>query len=124
MLYFFLVTNLLVFVLLPCRHVVVESWYPNRRVEVFCNIHDYNYYVQRDGCYPEYFTIKACLGNCPSYVLPLQDVPFFQSKCQTCRATALETKRFHLRDCEDGVERRVLIDSAIYCECGEYEKCY
>ena len=87
-------------------------------VEIFCNLEKYKVKIDREGCAKEqYFPVKACLGNCRSLEKPLQDVPFFRSACQMCKATKINKLRFTLDNCDTGIDNIVFIDSAVQCAC-------
>ena len=99
-----------------------DAWSYNN-IETFCYRQQYNRTVRRDGCDPESFVVHACLGNCRSYQKPLQDVPYFQSVCLCCKASEKATKEFTLTSCRADVDKRVVIESAVTCNCERTDTC-
>lgn len=95
-------------------------WY-SKEIDVFCEKEDYSVQVEHPGCPSQDFLVKACLGNCRSFELPIQNSPFFKSKCETCRAKHTEKKAFRLHGCAPGVNTLVHIESALSCECTLFE---
>lgn len=91
--------------------------------DIFCNKQSYSVTVKRKGCKTEKFVVSACLGNCPSYQKPLQDSPYFQSKCYSCRASRVVNKEFLLSECVQQVDRLVTIESAEACACKQSDAC-
>ena len=101
-----------------------KDMWKSQSIEVFCRVQDYRVKIEREGCQTNHFTVKACLGNCRSFELPLQDVPYFTSKCQTCTASEFTNKKFQLTNCTNPyVERSVVIESAVSCSC-KTSPCY
>ena len=94
----------------------------SQSIEVFCKVEDYRVKIEREGCKTNHFLVKACLGNCRSYEVPLQDVPYFTPKCQTCTASEFTNKKFQLTN-YTGVEKTVVIESAVSCSC-KTSPCY
>ena len=86
-------------------------------MDIYCNIEDYNVRIDRKGCDSESFEVKACLGVCRSYELPLQHSPYFRTACQLCRTKEIERKMFYLMNCEREEDKVVFIDSALSCSC-------
>lgn len=86
-------------------------------MDIFCNLEDYSVKIDREGCDRQYFPVKACLGNCRSFEKPLQDNPFFMSACQLCQTTKINKYQFSLNRCDEGVDRTVIIESAVECAC-------
>ena len=99
-----------------------DPW-SRQSIEVFCKAEDYNVKVRRQGCETQNFNVKACLGNCRSFDQPLQDVPFFTSRCQLCKADVVTKKKFSLDRCNDNMDKSVFIESAVTCSCITSE-CY
>lgn len=93
-------------------------------VEEICTKQRYSRKVERPGCSKtQSFVVDACIGNCISYDEPLADVPYFQSKCQVCKAVRTEFKEFYLAHCENEDDRKVEIESALECSCVFIDDC-
>jgi len=99
-----------------------DAWSYNN-IETFCYRQQYNRTVRREGCKPESFVVHACLGNCRSYQKPLQDVPYFQSVCLCCKASVKTTQKFTLASCRENIDTRVVIESAVACNCETTDTC-
>ena len=107
--------NLLI--LLVCMGFVSGDPWSRQHIPIFCQQHDYKVRVEREGCDSNHFIVKACVGNCRSFEQPLQDVPYFTSRCQLCKAATFVKEKFELQGCTQGVDSTVLIQSASSCSC-------
>ena len=118
----FSVNYLVIMVVMFTECYMADVWNKND-IDIFCNLEEYGVKVERPGCPAQEFLVKACLGNCRSFELPIQQSPYFQSKCETCRAEKTEKVMHVLQGCDAGVDRTVYIDSAVSCKCSVFE-CY
>lgn len=85
---------------------------------VYCNAENYTKQISHVGCSSEHVIVRACLGTCSSYSLPLPHRPYFKSVCHCCKASGLQERAFTLKKCDPGVTSPVFrIQSATTCSC-------
>ena len=90
---------------------------PFDKYVVYCKAEDFRKYVSRSGCDSRYVTVRACLGTCASYALPLSYSPFFTPVCHCCKAVGKEWKNINLMNCSPGVDPLIRLESATSCGC-------
>lgn len=94
-----------------------QSYNPFAQFGVYCNRQVYGKQVTKKGCDSKYTEVKACLGTCASYAIPLSHPPYFKRKCECCKPSLTSVKIVSLENCDPGVSPLVQVESAENCQC-------
>ena len=93
------------------------SYNPFEKFGVYCKPETYTRPVTKSGCGSQKVRVKACLGTCASYTLPLDHSPHFKKVCECCKPSSTQMVTFNLPDCQSGISPIVQVESAVQCKC-------